>query len=246
MNPVRLAVERPHTVAVVALLIALFSYLALKEIPIQLKPAIEPPEVSVQTFYFGASPIEIEDQITNKLEEQLNTINDLRRITSSSNDGYSSITLEFVENVDKNRALLDVQQAVNLVTDLPDKTQIVGPVIALVSAAQNEQIMWISLGGDASVDDKYDMVKDVIEPRLTCICLGKTVAQPPEKLATFAFRPICHRLVATPMRPHGAGPGKRRPRASCRPYRSRRVNRNSRVARRPASPGACAFGRGRA
>ncbi|MEZ5338331.1 MAG: efflux RND transporter permease subunit [bacterium] len=163
---IKAAISNPYATLVGVIILLIFGAIAMGQIPVQLKPAIEPPEVSVQTFYFGASPIEIEDQITNKLEEQLNTINDLRRITSSSNDGYSSINLEFVENVDKNRALLDVQQAVNLVTDLPDKTQIVGPVIALVSAAQNEQIMWISLGGDASVDDKYDMVKNVIEPRL--------------------------------------------------------------------------------
>ena len=163
---IKAAISNPYATLVGVIILLIFGSIAMGQIPIQLKPAIEPPEVSVQTFYFGASPIEIEDQITNKLEEQLNTINDLRRITSSSNDGYSSINLEFVENVDKNRALLDVQQAVNLVTDLPDENQIVGPVIALVSAAQNEQVMWIALDGDAPVDEKYDMVKEVIEPRL--------------------------------------------------------------------------------
>lgn len=163
---IKAAIGNPYATLVGVIILLIFGAIAMGQIPIQLKPAIEPPEVSVQTFYFGASPIEIEDQITNKLEEQLNTISDLRRITSSSNDGFSSINMEFVENVDKNRALLDVQQAVNLVTDLPDKNQIVGPVIALVSAAQNEQVMWIALDGDANVDDKYDMVKEVIEPRL--------------------------------------------------------------------------------
>ena len=163
---IKAAISNPYATLVGVIILLIFGTIAMGQIPIQLKPAIEPPEVSVQTFYFGASPIEIEDQITNKLEKQLNTISDLRRITSSSNDGYSSINMEFVENVDKNRALLDVQQAVNLVTDLPDKNQISGPVIALVSAAQNEQVMWIALDGEASVDEKYDMVKDVIEPRI--------------------------------------------------------------------------------
>ncbi|MCH7472582.1 efflux RND transporter permease subunit, partial [bacterium] len=161
---IRAALNNPYAAFVGMAIVVIFGIISMGAIPIQLKPTIEPPEISVQTFYFGASPLEVEDQITNELEEGLSSISDLRKITSSSNDGYSSISLEFVTGVDRNKALLEVSQAVERATDLPE--DIVGPIIAMVSAAQNEQIMWLTVEGGASLEEKHDLVKEVIEPTI--------------------------------------------------------------------------------
>ena len=57
---IKSAIANPYATLVGVIILLIFGSIAMGQIPVQLKPAIEPPEVSVQTFYFGASPIEIE------------------------------------------------------------------------------------------------------------------------------------------------------------------------------------------
>ncbi|MCB0271790.1 MAG: efflux RND transporter permease subunit [Bdellovibrionales bacterium] len=76
--------------------------------------------VMIQTNYPGATPKEIETLITNKIEDELETVNDIKDITSVSAEGYSLITVVFeadVKNTDK--LINDIQQAVDRVDDFP-------------------------------------------------------------------------------------------------------------------------------
>ena len=95
MNPIHAAVHRPHTVAVAAILLVLFSTLAFRAIPVQLKPSIDVPRVNVNTTYRGASAVEVEEQITRELEDVLQSVEGLVELTSTSSEGRSSIQLEF-------------------------------------------------------------------------------------------------------------------------------------------------------
>ncbi len=116
---IRASIGNPYAVFVGVMILVIFSVLAYMQIPVQLKPEIEPLQYSVRTNYAGASPLEVEDQITNKLEQQLAALNNLKQITSNSNQGMSDIDLLFTDNAQRSDALLDIVQAVQRVRDLP-------------------------------------------------------------------------------------------------------------------------------
>ena len=92
MNPVRLAIARPYTVAVAVILALLFSLLAYNKIPVQLKPTVDQPVLAVMTTYRGASPVEVEEQITRPIEDLLQGINGLEELRSGSVEGVSTVT----------------------------------------------------------------------------------------------------------------------------------------------------------
>ncbi|MBN2080815.1 efflux RND transporter permease subunit [bacterium] len=161
---IKAAINNPYAVFVGMAIAVMFGLIALMTIPIQLKPSIEPPEISIRTFYWGAGPLEVEDQITNKIEEEVFSINDLERVVSTSQEGISEIRLVFIDSADKNKALIDTVQALKRVTDLPELAM--EPEVSLVTGDEHEMIMWISVDGTASLNVKHDMIDEVVQPAL--------------------------------------------------------------------------------
>ena len=141
MNPIRLAVDRPHSVAVVAILVVLFSGLALRNIPIQLKPSVDVPRVNVTTTFRGASAVEVEEQVTRELEDVLQSVEGLVEMTSISSEGRSQITLEFSLDIDVQLAMVDVVSKLGQVPRLPDEAE--EPVAAIASSTDRDMVMWL-------------------------------------------------------------------------------------------------------
>ncbi len=158
------SVRFPHTVLVVVLLCVLFGYLSLDRIPVQLKPSTENPEIKIDTTFRGAAPREVEDQVTNRIEEVVDGVEGIERITSVSREGASSIKLEFDWGVDKNRAMIDVINKLNQVADLPDDAE--EPVVVSVNSDSREPIMFITmLSKTLTANELYEIATDSIEPR---------------------------------------------------------------------------------
>jgi len=161
---IKAAINNPYAVFVGMAITVMFGWISLMTIPIQLKPTIEPPEINIRTFYYGAGPLEVEDQITNKIEEEVFSINDLQRVISTSQEGISEVRLVFVDSADKNKALIDTVQALKRVTDLPELA--LEPEVRLVTGNEMDMIMWLSVEGAASLNDKYDMIDETVQPAL--------------------------------------------------------------------------------
>ena len=163
MNPVQFSVRRPYTVAVVVLLALLFSWLAFTRIPVQLKPTVDAPVISVSTLYRGASPEEVEGQITRELEDLLQGVDGLDRLTSNSQEGISSVFLEYDWGVDKDRALVDVINKLSQLPDLPADAE--EPVVSLTDAIEGTA-MWLRTSSHYPVDRQRQILADEVEPRL--------------------------------------------------------------------------------
>ena len=102
---------------VIVLLAGLLSYLNL---PKEAQPEVAMPMIAVNTVYPGVSPADIETLVTRPIEEELNTISEVEEMTSTSVEGYSSITVEFDVDSDLNEALQQVREKVDLATpELP-------------------------------------------------------------------------------------------------------------------------------
>ena len=164
MNPIRLAVDRPHTVAVAAILVLLFSWLALERIPIQLKPTVDTPRISVNTFYRGASAVEVEEQVTRELEDVLQNVEGLVEITSTSSESSSAITLEFELDADIDSALIDVVTKLSALPPLPEEAD--EPVAAVAASGMDDIVMWIAI--DSNYEENYirRLVHDEAEAQL--------------------------------------------------------------------------------
>jgi len=102
------------TIMVLAIGIGSLSILKLQELP-----DVAFPEVEITTQYPGASAQDIELNITNKIEKELRSVQGVVRFTSKSINGESLITLELEEGSDLAKAVREIQQAVDRVSDLP-------------------------------------------------------------------------------------------------------------------------------
>jgi len=98
---------------VCSVVILIFGGVAYKFLSLREYPAIDPPIITVRTNYTGANSDIIETQITEPLEKAINGIQGIRTISSSSNLGNSSISVEFNLDVDLDAAASDVRDKVS-------------------------------------------------------------------------------------------------------------------------------------
>lgn len=167
MKLVDLSIRFPVTVSVAVFLLALFGFIALFRIPIQLTPTIDRPLISVSTNWRGASPQEIEREIVEEQEEYLKSVEGLIRMTSESFDSSGRITLEFSVGTDIDAALLKVSNKLDQVPKYP--TDADKPII-ISASEQGQPIAWIVLqqldphGPD--IGTLRNFTEDYIQPRL--------------------------------------------------------------------------------
>ena len=88
-------VRNPVSVTVGILLAVLFGTIALLRLPIQMIPTVDRPEITVETDYRGAAPLEVEREVTDRLEEKLNAVEHLKQVSSTSIEGKSTVVLKF-------------------------------------------------------------------------------------------------------------------------------------------------------
>jgi len=106
-------IKRPIFATVCALLIILAGAVCIPTLPISLYPNLAPPQVTVTSNYVGANAQVVESAVTTPLEQQINGVEGMHYITStSSNDGTSSINVTFRTGYDLNVAAVDVQNRV--------------------------------------------------------------------------------------------------------------------------------------
>ena len=107
------AVRKPVSTALLFIGVVVFGLFSLWNLAVDQYPEIEIPQISVITTYPGANAADIETNITRVLEDNLNTVNDLKKLTSKSSDNVSMITLEFEYGVDLTEAANDIRDVVS-------------------------------------------------------------------------------------------------------------------------------------
>ena len=109
----RAFVERPIFSGVIAALILLAGAVSIPTLPIDEYPTITPPQVTVTSTYIGADAATVESAVTNPLEEQINGVQGMQYVSStSSNAGVSTIVITFDPSRDVDAAAVDVQNRV--------------------------------------------------------------------------------------------------------------------------------------
>jgi HAE1 family hydrophobic/amphiphilic exporter-1 len=157
-------VRYPVSVVVGMILAVLFGTISLYRIPLQMTPTVDRPEITVETDYPGAAPLEVEQEVTDRQEERLNSVEGLARITSISIEGRSRIVLKFDWGTNKDIARLDVSEKLDLVKELPVEAK--APIIQAVNSDEETPIAWITTVTSRPINEVREEVEDVAQARL--------------------------------------------------------------------------------
>lgn len=137
------SVKRPVFAAVLSLILIAFGIVAYDRLPLRQYPDIDPPVVSIQTLYPGASSNIVENRVTELIEERISGVEGISFIESKSEDGQSTVTVQFKTGRDVDAAANDIRDRVSgILDDLPGEAD--PPEIQKVDANQ-DVIMWLNL-----------------------------------------------------------------------------------------------------
>ncbi|MDZ7758227.1 efflux RND transporter permease subunit [Rhodohalobacter sp.] len=116
------SIKRPIATTMVYLIVLVLGVVGFRYLPVDLLPPIEYPRLSVQVEYPNVGPEEIETIITDQLENALSGVANVEEMTSQSQEGSSSVTLNFAQNTNLDEAANDVRAALDRVRrSLPDE-----------------------------------------------------------------------------------------------------------------------------
>ena len=165
MDLIKFSIKNPVTIVVSVLIVVMFGFISLGNLPYQLTPSVMKPEIKVTTFWYGATPYELEREIIEEQEEVLKSLNNLLKYESSSKDNYAELTLTFRLSTDLRAALQDVSNKLNEVSDYPDDAE--EPIIETTSAFP---VVWLMLqtleGNDRDIDEYKTFFDDEIKPAI--------------------------------------------------------------------------------
>ncbi len=154
------AVKRPIMTTLCFVAVVILGLFSLKTLPIDLYPDIDTNTLMVMTTYQGASAQDIEQNVTRPLENVLNSVNDLKHITSKSRENISVITLEFEYGKDIDVLTNDVRDKLDMVSSsMPDDAET--PIIFKFSSDMIP-IVLLSVQADESMPGLYKILDEAV------------------------------------------------------------------------------------
>jgi HAE1 family hydrophobic/amphiphilic exporter-1 len=161
------AIKQPVFMTMILLAGVVLGIMAYTRMPVNLYPDVEFPVLAVITIYPGASPEEIEEQVTARLEDELSTSSGLESIQSTSSEGMSQIILQYDLDLSVDKASQDVRDKVNLLRNqLPTGVQ--DPIVQTFDP-NDQPILTFSVAdssGELSLAELRTLVEDAVQAPL--------------------------------------------------------------------------------
>ncbi len=164
-----ISIKRPVLAIVMNLLILLFGFISFSYLGVREYPSIDPPIVSVRTNYPGANADIIESQITEPLEKVINSVPGIRTISSSSNQGSSSISIEFNLDVDMEEAANDVRDKVSQASRSLPRDMDGLPRVSKADANSESIVVMRMRSSERNMMQLSDFAENVLLPRFETI-----------------------------------------------------------------------------
>ncbi|PIQ47839.1 MAG: acriflavin resistance protein [Cytophagales bacterium CG12_big_fil_rev_8_21_14_0_65_40_12] len=163
-----ISIKRPVLALVMNIIIVIFGVIGFSYLGVREFPSVDPPVISVSTSYTGANAEIIEAQITEPIEEALNSIAGIKTLTSTSRDGGSSITAEFDLGVDLEAAANDVRDKVSgVVRRLPPDVE--PPTVRKADADASPIIFLTVASSERNLLDLTLLAENVLKERVQTI-----------------------------------------------------------------------------
>jgi len=154
------AVKKPVSTIMIFIGVVIFGIYSYYQLPVDFFPKIDPPIISVFTFYQGANASDVEQNVTRKLEDGFGSLTGLKKISSKSKDNISVITLEFEWGANLDEATNEVRNAVGMAErNLPEDVE--SPTIFKISTSMMPVIMFT-----VTSTESYAGIKDILDTRL--------------------------------------------------------------------------------
>ncbi len=161
------AVKRPVTTSLIFVAIVIIGIFSLNKLSVDLLPEIETNTIMVLTAYPGASASDIEMNVTKPMENVMNSVGDLKNLTSESRENMSVVTLEFEYGTDIDVATNDVRDKLDMVeSSLPDDVE--NPVI-FKFGAEDIPVMILSVTAAESSNALYKILDEKVSNPLARI-----------------------------------------------------------------------------
>ncbi|WP_085581093.1 efflux RND transporter permease subunit [Thalassospira mesophila] len=158
-------IDRPVFAWVIALVIMLAGGLSILQLPIEQYPSIAPPSVKVSASYPGASAQTVENTVTQVIEQQMNGLDNLRYMSSTSDStGSAQITLTFNSEADPDIAQVQVQNKLQAAMSvLPSQVQQQGINVTKSNGSFLMVVGFVSSDGNIDVHDLADFVSNTMK-----------------------------------------------------------------------------------
>ncbi|WP_298475571.1 efflux RND transporter permease subunit [uncultured Maribacter sp.] len=165
MKITKLAIDRPITTTMLFLVLVIFGYLTYTKLAVNLFPDLKIPAVIINTVHLGATPKEVEKEITDKIEKEVATISGLKELKSYSMPDASLITIEFNYGVNPDEALNEVKTKLDVVLPhLPKEAE--RPLVLKYKLSDAPVIDLVVSSDKLSGSELYDYVDRVIKTKL--------------------------------------------------------------------------------
>jgi multidrug efflux pump len=156
-----LALRYRTSVLVLLGIVASLGLISYMSVPKESAPEIVMPMIAVNTIYAGASPKDVETLVTRKIEDKLNGVADIKTLTSTSVEGYSTVMAEFDAGMDMEAALRKVREKVDLAKpELPGDAE--EPAVVEFNFSE-WPIMQVNISGEYDLVRLKDVAQDLKE-----------------------------------------------------------------------------------
>ena len=153
--------KRPITTIMAILCLIYFGYSSVTGATLELSPDMDMPMLMIMTTYSGASPEDMDELVTQLIEDQVSTLEGVKSMSSTTSEGRSMIMLEYDYDTDMDEAYSDLTKSLNSIRDLPDDVE--PTVMEMNNNAQASMMLTIA---NPSQENLYDYVDQKIVPEL--------------------------------------------------------------------------------
>lgn len=161
MGITRFVLKRPVTVLMALLCLIVFGISSVFNATLEQMPDMDQPMMIIRANYSGASPEDMDELVTQLIEDQVSTLEGVKSMSSTTSEGSSTIMLEYDYDTDMDEAYSDLTKSLNSIRDLPDDVE--PTVMEMNSNAQASMTLTIA---NPSQENLYDYVDQKIVPEL--------------------------------------------------------------------------------
>jgi HAE1 family hydrophobic/amphiphilic exporter-1 len=165
MKLAEISIKRPSLVIVLFTILTLGGLFSYTQLGYELIPKFEQNVITISTIYPGASPSEIENTVTKKIEDGIASLENIKKIDSKSYESLSIVSITLTSNAEIDVSMNDAQRKINqIISDLPDDAE--APSLTKFSLS-DLPIMTIGAKGKMDEAEFYDLIDKKIAPVLS-------------------------------------------------------------------------------
>ena len=175
MNITELSVKNRMSTFTLMFIVIVLGFQSYRALPKEASPDITIPFIIVSTPYFGVSAEDVENLVTRPIERKLKGLSDVKEIRSTSQEGYSMVTIEFVAGTDVDNALQKVREKVDMAKpDIPQDAE--DPILSEINFS-DIPIMILNVSGNMGLvglkriaedlEDQIETIPGVLDATIT-------------------------------------------------------------------------------